>query len=274
MKKKIIVSFVLVLVILICTGCKGDVTRSLRHDGFNVGSDIVCDAFIGKEAVEKVKFLTATHLITTGGRIYELSLSQQYSNKSNCRVAETDLNVVSIFDDKIVKGSDGKYYSLVNQNNGEGAYKEIPENDNSYAIYDLLLKPNDVIKAVTVDSGSGTFFVLKSDGNVYEVVINKQNSNSAPEIVGTNVYYSADDYQETITDFGYKGTNGATFVRTLNHVYRFSASNKEECSKYADIACDYKMVEAPSFADYSDYILAYNGSLVITTYGKVFSVAA
>lgn len=272
--KKIMMLSVLLIMVFICTGCNGDVTRSLRHDGFSVGPDIVCDAFIGKTAVEKVKFLTSNHIVTANGKIYELSLSQTYYNKSNCRVAETDLNVVAIFDEGIVKGSDGKYYSLMNQNNGEGAYKEISENDNSYAVYDLLLKPDDVIKVVTVDSGSGTFYVLKKDGNVYEIIVKKPNYNSAPEIAATSIIYSQADYGGTIIDFGYRGKSGGTFVRTQERVFRFYATNLGECSKYADIECDYQMTEAVSFSEYGDYILGYNGSLVITTYGKTFTIAS
>ena len=274
MKKIVMFSLLLGMMAFICTACDGDVTRALRHDGFSVGGDIVCEAFIGENATETVKYLTSKHIITTSGRIYELSLGQQYSSKSNCRVADTNLRVEAIMDDIIVRGSDGKYYYLTNQNNGGGSYLEVTEDDNNYVIYDILLKPTDTIKVVTVDSRSGTYYALKSDGNVYEITISKKDSGGTFEVSGTNIIYSQSDYGGAIKDFGYHGENGATYVRTATSVYRFRAVNIEECSKYADVTCDYQMVEAASFGEYGDYILAYNGSLLITTYGKTFTVAA
>ena len=273
MKKLIKLSILLVVMVLFCTACEGDVTRALRHDGFNLSGDIVCEAFIGDNAVERVGFLTGTHIITSEGRIYELSLGQPYSNKSNCRVADTSLKVVAMFDDKIIKADDGKYYALINQNNGGGAYQQISENDNAYAIYDLLLKPEGTVKAVTADSNTGIYYVLKSDGNVYGVTINKQNSNTPPTITGSAIVYNQTDFGGTIVDFNYYGNNSATFVRTTTQVFHMSATNYDQCSKFADVECDYQMMEATSFAEYGDYILAYNGSTVITTYGKVFNAA-
>ena len=273
MKKLITLSFLLVVMVLFCTACEGDVTRALRHDGFNIGVEIVCEAFIGDNATEQVRYLTSSHIITTEGRIYEISLGQPYSNKSNCRVADTSLKVVAIFDDKIFKAEDGKYYSLVNQNNGSGAYQAISDKDNAYIFYELLLKPEGTVKVVTADSSNGVYYVLKNDGNVYAVTITKQNSNAAPTVSSTNIIYNQTDFGGRIVDFGFYGNNPATFVRTETQMFRMYATNHDQCSKFADVTCDYQMMEASSFAQYPEYILAYNGSTVITTYGKVFNVS-
>ena len=47
--------------------------------------------------------------------------------------------------------------------------------------------------------------------------------------------------------------------------------NETECSKFVDVACKYKMKEFEAYNEYSDYFLVYNGSMIITTYGKVFN---
>ncbi|MBP5678885.1 MAG: hypothetical protein J6X28_03560 [Bacilli bacterium] len=272
MKKIFKLSILLLFVLVICTACEGDVTRALRHEGFSVGGEFVCDAFFDENYTDKIKYLTASRIITTSGRIYEVNLGQKFSNNANCKVADTSLKVVSIFDDRIFKADDGKLYTL-NEENNANAFTEVTSADNSYAIYQLLLEPEGTIKAMTADSGNGIYYVLKSDGNVYGITISQEDRNAPPIIVGSVLVYSRDDYGSNIVDFGYHGDNATTFVRTENKVFHMSASNRDECSKYADIPCNYQMVEATVFEEYKDYILVFNGSTVITTYKRVFSMS-
>ena len=272
MKKFFRTSFLLLVVIFLCTACEGDVTRALRHEGFAVGGEFVCDAFFDENYTDSIKYLTASKIITTSGRIYDISLGQKYSNDAHCKVADTSLKVVSIFDDRIFKADDGKLYTLNNENN-VNAFTEVTANDNSYAIYQLLLEPEGTIKAMTADSSNGIYYVLKSDGNVYGITISQPDRNVAPVIAGSVLVYSRDDYGGNIVDFAYYGNNPATFVRTDSKVFRMKAMNADECSKYADIPCNYEMVEATVFEEYRDYILVYNGSVVITTYKKTFTMS-
>ncbi len=271
MKRFFKLSFLFVAVAFLCTACEGDVTRALRHEGFAIGEDFVCEAFFDETYTDKIRYLTGTKIITTSGRIYEVSLGKKYANGSHCKVAETQIRVVSIFDNRIVKADDGKLYSLNDENNML-AYTEITDADNSYAIYRLLLDPEGTIKVITADSSNGIYYVLKSDGNVYGVTISQQDHNQPPVIAGSVVVYNKDDYQGNIVDFNYSGMSAATFVRTENKVFHMKAMNVEECTKYADVPCDYQMVEAPVFEENKDYILVYNGSMVITTYKKTFTL--
>ena len=270
MKKIVMGSILFAMMVFLCTGCEGDVTRALRHEGFNIGGDFLCDAFYGEEATQSIRYLTGERIITTDGRIYEVSLGQKYANGSNCKVADSNLKVLSIFDNRIFKADDGKLYTLNDENN-TSAFTEVSPADNSYAVYVLLLGPEDVVKAMTADGNNGIYYVLKTDGNVYGVTISKGDRESAPSIVGSVVVYNSVDYG-AITDFAYYGNNAATYVRAGNKVFRMKASNYDECSKYADIPCNYSMTESPVFEQYADYILVYNGSMVITTYKKTFSV--
>ena len=274
MKRILKLSVLLFLVMIVCSGCEGDVTRAIRHEGFAIGDEeIVCEPFFREENRELIKYITGDRIITSNGTIYELSLGQKYSSNSHCRIADTNLKVVAMFDDRIFKAEDGNLYSLTGQNNG-GDYKQITSSDNGLALYELLLKPNDVVKAQTADSSNGIYYVLKTDGNVYAVSIAKANYNAAPTIVGSVVVYGKEAYGENIVDFNYAGDSGATFVRTYNKVYRMKASNFEQCSKYVDIKCEYQMMEAPMFEEQKDYIAAYNGSLIVTTYKKYFTLAS
>ena len=271
MKKRIKYILFIIVCVLLCTACDGNVTRALRHEGFNIGEDFVCSAFLGKEATQQIRYMTDNRIITTEGRIYEISFGQTYSDKTNCRKADTELKVVALYEDKVFKSEDGNYYYLVGQNNVD-SYAQITTADNSYTVYDLLLKPEGTIKAVTADSSAGVYYVLKSDGNVYKITISK-NYNVAPTITASEVIYSQANYGGTIIDFAYHGDSASTFVRTNEKVFHMKAINSEECTKFADVTCHYEMVEAPVFADYRDSIIAYNGSMVLTSYKKTFTVS-
>lgn len=271
MKKKLIVFCILLFVVFLSTACEGTVTRSLRHEGFNVSGDIVCKMLYNGKEGEKIKYLVGGKLIAEDGKIYELSMERKYQNGSNCRLANTSLRVAATFDSNVFKATDGKFY-LLSTNNGANEYQEVTDQDNSYKIYDLLLRPDDTIKVVTADSTKGVYFVLKNDGNVYAYSISQGDGNSV-SVSGTTTVYSKDSYGGAIVDFNYAGDSAATFVRTdANKVYFMKPTNAKECSQYADVVCNYEMEEAPSFEKYYDYILVYNGQTIITTYSRVFTV--
>ena len=92
-------------------------------------------------------------------------------------------------------------------------------------------------------------------------------------IVSTVIVYSKNDFLGDIVDFNYSGDSSATFVKTTDRVFKMIATNKEDCNKYADIACTYEMVESLALEENSDYILAYNGHTLITTYKRIFTAA-
>ena len=73
--------------------------------------------------------------------------------------------------------------------------------------------------------------------------------------------------------FNEAGEHPSTFIKTSNAIYRMQATNKEKCSKYADVVCKYKLKKDATLTEYNDKLLAYNGSLLITDYGRVFSVS-
>ena len=49
MKKKVFRSIILILVVVVCTACNGNVTRDIRHAGFNLSNKFVCDSFYPQE---------------------------------------------------------------------------------------------------------------------------------------------------------------------------------------------------------------------------------
>ncbi len=268
MKKKIIGISLLFLIIL-CTGCNGTITRDLRHDGFTVGSKFICDDFYPTNkkdsSYKKVKYMIDNNIIDSNGVIYDISLGQIYSNNQNCKKASTNIIVKAIFDNKIIKGADNKYYQY-------GTYALIPETDNNYELYNLLLSENSVVRVMTVNSDKGIYYLLKNDGIVYSYTITKVDYNAPYKIVSRTIVYDKSDYGSNIIDFNYVGEKNTTYIKTEDSIYRMIATNYKECSKYADVDCIYKMQKDEVINKYKDRIIVYNGKTIITDYKQVFDI--
>lgn len=268
MKKFIKISIIVLCVFALCTGCKGSVTRSLRHDGFALSAKkVVCEELFGKQPIANIRFLTDTHAITDAGEIYELSPTIKYSNNSNCRKANTSIRVSAVFNDSVVMGVDGKIYTLVDSDQ-LAAYSEIPASDNSIEEYKLLFGTS----ARKIVSGDGMYYGLSDDGNVYGYTLSKADRNAPAAIVGIVIVYNKMDYGN-IVDFGYAGNSVATYVRTTDRFYHLTVTNAKECSSYADVQCSYIMAEDEVLESYADYLLAYNGKSIYTTYGTFFTAS-
>ena len=276
MKKYLKISFFFFFVMICCSACNGSITRNIRHGGYSIAGDFNCSYFFPENkddtSYEKIKYLLGTsQVITEKGKIYELSLSQKYTSGEYCRKADTDIEVVAIMDGSVVKSTDGKYYNLVATNNA-AAYSPVEEKD--LALYDLLLKDDDVVKVQEVNKGT-TYYILKTDGNVYNYTLNKSNSNVPPTIASISIAYDKSDYDGGIIDFGYGGDQSlSTYILTNDKLYRNRVTNLEKCSKFADVGCKYKVKEDETYAKYKDKIITFNGSTLITDYKKMFSVAS
>lgn len=267
----------IISLVIICCGCDGNVTRDIRHAGFSIdGNKFVCDDLVPEDeddqVYEKIKYFKGSYAITEKGEIYDISMSLKYSNNQNCKKANTNLIITSVFDE-VGRASDGNYYYLTTQNNG-AAYTAVASNDNALALYKLLLDDTNNIKVQAVDNGTGSYYVLKKDGNIYNYIVARENSNSSYNVLSSTVIYNAGSVDGKIIDFGYYGDSLNTFIKTEDAVYRMKITNAEKCKKYADVACKYELQEEEVFETYKDKILTFNGSTLITTYGKTFSVAS
>lgn len=275
MKKNSLKVLLVILIMFMCTACNGQVTREIRHAGFSIGNKFVCAKFFPQDkedvSYQKIRYFTDSHIIDQNGKIYEISLQQTYQNGENCKDIDTDISVKAIFDNKVIKGTDDKYYYLVGQNDVAN-YSEIPKTDTSYELYDLLLKDVDIIKVITANSSTGVYYLLKTDGNVYSYTIAKKDYNSPYVVTAVSTVYDKNDYDSKIVDFNYAGDSLETYVKTENKVYRMRITNSDECNKYADIECKFKIQSDSIFEEYKDRIIMYNGAMLITDYNQVFTV--
>lgn len=276
--KKVVSLIVVILSCFFVTGCKGDITRTIRHSGFNLSStDFVCNYFVSDDETglytRKMKFLGSNFVVDDNGQVYDISLAKLYSNNQNCFISDFSVPIVAMFDNSIGMGNDSKYYYM-NSNNNVKAYSEVSISDNSYGLYDVLFKIPSVIKIVTVDQSLGVYYLLKNDGNVYKYVITRSDPQSPLTIVSSEVVYSKEEYG-FITDFNYSNNAvNSTYILSDISFYRMVVSNKDSCNKYADVECVYDLKNDVDLLAQKDYISGYNGSLLITNYGKVFNVAS
>lgn len=274
--KKYSILFFLVVICLFITGCKGNTTRGIRHAGFNLSStEFKCSGLLptSKDAIyyDKIKFLGDSFAITEEGGIYELSFSQPYSNKENCKMINLREKIVAIMDNSIGKASDGKFYYLTSNNNSR--YAEVTYSDSSYEIYSILLNEENVLKVITLSQNDGIYYALKNDGNIYKIIISRSDYNQPYQLVSREVIYSRENFGEII-DFNYGSTASTTnYIRTRDSLYRTKILNVEECKKYIDIECKYELQLDTDLMEFLDSVLAYNGTTLLTNYGKYFTAA-
>ncbi len=270
MKKKIIL---LLMLIPIVSGCEGDITRDIRHAGFSLSDDeFECVELIPTDdtRVAKVTYIDSNYAINEANEIFQISLEQKYSNNKNCKKDTSVGEIVATIDNTILKSSNNKLYYAPTTNS---SITEIPITDDNLVLYQTLTGDAAIKKVITIDSQSGIYYILKDDGNVYEYVMPEIENTNTYQVVSTKILYNKDDYDGKIIDFNYNVNNqNSIFLKTINTYYRMLTQNEEDCTKYADVACEYEMQKDELLNINKDNIIYYNGSILYTDYNKIFTM--
>lgn len=260
-----------VITLLIClTGCNGAITRDIRHQGYTVSdNEFVCN----KWQQDKVIYTNGTYAITEDGNLYDVSLSQPYTNEENCKEISFTTKIIAYMDSNILKGEDNKFYYAPGTTTST-PLTEVTANDSNYQLYTLLLGEKEVKKVITIDANNGIYDVLKEDGTVTQYTIKRQDYNLPYIVTDQKEVYSSEDYGKII-DFNYKEESKETYLKTNNAIYRMELTNEERCSEYADVECEYYLRKNETLTEYynDNSILYYGSNLVITTYGKIFTLS-
>ncbi len=280
MKKKIGLLIGIAVSTILLTGCDGNVTRDIRHAGYSLSQeDFSCSSLMPVDdetpASDTIMYSNGSYAITNSGRLYELSLSQPYSNEENCKKISFSVDIIAYMDGTILKGKDNKFYYAPGSTNAS-PLSEVTANDSEYPLYQILLGGDNVVKVVTVDNNQGIYYVLENDGTVYQYTVTRADSNSPYTLTAKSPVFSSSQYGEII-DFNYAGESGATYIKTTSEIYRMQATNEEECTKYADIACKYKLKKDTTKTKYykeEPKLLYFGPNMIITTYGKEFTLAS
>lgn len=273
MKSKILI--IIFITTLFLTGCDGNITRDIRESGFNVSDkSFKCELLINKKSqytLDKPQYLVNNLIITEKGQLLEISLDKQYLNNMNCKKVSTNIEVVSIFSDEIVKSKDNKYY-YIKENQNIIPYTEATINDSKYNLYNTLLQDSNVIKVQSVNGNANSYYVLKTDGKIYNYILEENTSTKTYNLVSALPVDLGIFIEDKIIDFNYKGKSSATFYKTKTSIYSFKNTNMKECNKYADVKCEYKLEKNNTLTMNKDRIKVYNGTQIITDYGRVFSL--
>ena len=269
--KKSKILFLIIFMAFLSTGCgNSEMTRDLRHAGFNMDDEAFnCDALIPKrdKEYEKIKWLGSNYAITTNGVVHDISYGQIFSNNKHCMRANTEITVEAIIGEVAFRSKDNKIYYFKGSNTTE-LYKPIPNTDSNFSTYSWFLSDPTVVKVQNV--GDSKYYVLKNNGTVYSYTIKKDRNGISLEGSPTAVY-TAENLGSKIVDFNYAGNESeTTFVRTEDKIFRNIALNRKDCNTYVDIVCEYEFGEDATLTKYYDRIMAYNGSILITDYLKVF----
>ena len=275
--KKLGVFFLIISITFICSGCDmkyGKIIREIRHDGFNiVDRKFQCSAIDPLDPNhEEIKFYSNNYAVTSLGRVYQLSFDKIFSNQTNCMLTNLSKPVNAIFDGQVFRTEDGMIYTFA-FNNGKMEFFQLTADNKNFGIYNIILSDKNVVKVLTVDAKNNIYYVLKNDGNVYSYMLSQVNDKQYG-IAGINIIYNKNNFGGRITDFNYAGNSPLTYVRTENQIYRIKVTNGEQCTMYADIPCKYEMKLDETLSLYQDQIWIFNGTSLVTKFGKNFAAAS
>lgn len=280
--KKIKVILLLVISSLFLTACTGDITRTIRKAGYSVSStDYKCPLLTpgknkeeGKD-YERIKFISNSYAISTNGNVYELSFGGLFSNNMNCRKA-TKVQASAIMDNSVIRDKDGKYYYLKSEGNGSLPYQEVTRDDKNYQLYNMILNDESVIKVSTINANAYNYYILKTDGNIYNYIFEEVGErNKTLKFRSASIIYAKSRFNNSpIIDFDYRGDSTSTYFRTEKEIYRNTITNSEECNKYVDVPCTFELKKDEKLTEYQDHYLGFGGSIIITDYGKVFTIGS
>ena len=128
---------ILILLILICTGCNGNTTRDIRHQGYSMNGLFKCERVYSKDKndpIDKIKYLIDGGYVNQNGELYDVSLSGIFSNEENCKKSVFTHKIKAIYNTDIVKADDNLlYYIKATDKNEAYSLVNTSFNTNSYS---------------------------------------------------------------------------------------------------------------------------------------------
>jgi len=246
-------------------------------------------------------------LVTENDDVYLFNLYELYSNNTNCKKIDDKFDEISFVVRDIDGGF--KYFNSnmqeiyinISDYNGTVEASDVYDRDNFvYGVYDstntdvrktilTVLEENGYIKTQLAPGPLG----IKGDNKIYGFYLSNigGNANFLDEFIIRNqtVEFRA-DYGEKIIDFYftpnvdyyYYGRSDShyneeklnnymfdNFVLTDKGYYRYLLVD-EDCEKYIDIECEYKLMKDEELTKFKDYILYRDELVLITKNGRVY----
>lgn len=282
-KSKLIILLIILLAVCGCSKTKQKNQEVKKDDTFvnylknydDKYTTVKCSALKDNDLM----MLARDYFITSDGVVYRINIysDQLFSNDEQCMKADINTTMKKVVDNIIV-GNDGKMYrydAIENKVMIDEYY-----NTNS----SILVQNNDVITysyqnndgSEYADSPSeniyySKFFVLKTDGNIYSIII-KQSTEfnydiddynpTKYEIVSEKIAYSKEEYGHII-DFNSNGKDEVDRIVTTDKIYLLKEIETKECKKYIDIACEKKLVENETYKKYFKEVKYTNSEFIL-----------
>ena len=181
---------------------------------------------------------------TNNGNIYELSTSL-FRNNTNCKKLNDDnIKVEKRLSERNFLATNGFIYSISNDGKVSRSYN-VDINDYE----DVIME-----KTFYFDN-----YRLKKDGKIYKYV--NDNWELYKEIAN-----------EKILDFSIINNYNYEYIKTDKAFYSLSLINKEQCEKYNEIECEYKLIKNEKLTSaYNDIaVVIDNGGSYIDRNGKFY----
>lgn len=263
MKKMTMILFSIVLILLSgCARLKVEENNTLieyldnkygkAEKGGYEKNNIKCDVLKDND----ILYINGSIFILKDGTSYEYIKqgNKFYKNNQQCKKKETDIIIQKVVGDYFI-GKDDKVYSSLYT---KGDY-------NIESDFELLIKNNDIVslkRAYEPSPNGYMFFVLKTDGNIYKTVFDRglDDKIDFDKVVHETLLYSKDAYG-LIKNFFIYGDD--FFLITDNALYGPEKIVTEECTKYADVDCEIKMVENKLYKNYKSEIKYINENYIV-----------
>ena len=240
MSNKQLLSLLLLIGILIITGCKTKEipTKDRISKTYQYYNNIKC------QDINNIIDLDFGGFVTKN-KAFELNIEKLYSNDTNCKEVTIDN-----LDSELIRGSGrsivytkGKQYGI-----GKNFQKNVSEN-NEYKLFSTL--GNQII--YNYSTSLKGYYTVSVDNKIKMI---KPSGGDGPQSIKNQIdlkdSFASDEEVLTISD---------NFIKTNKGYYKVKAykENKKECEKYIDIKCKYgfKIEKEKTLTDnYKDILFA------------------
>ena len=291
MKKKVSVSFILLILLILVSGCsKKDVIDDNKNMTFTEWAEknIKIDNTIRKincpEINESSIMSGSSEIFITGNNIYKYNVDKLFSNGKNCKLIGTidGAKPLTVNKDNAIDET-GTLYNIfwqrVKNENYDGDY----EKDTFHDGWKEYLKRFNVNKQMISANDIYSYDEERHIPN-YEIITYIDDGLYLYNIDSTN--YSSNDYPKG-KEFRYKVNINdindekiirlyGSIVKTNKAFYILSSNptNNEECNKYADVKCEYEytLKKDEILTKYYDEILNITNEYFITKNYELISV--
>lgn len=267
MKKVLLI----LLSIMMLTGCGGNkneqttepkqllhISDYFKDKGINNIGTLKCSA-LNNEKIMYANY-ALNYFILENGDTYKFVYggNKIYSNNEQCMKITTNVKVKT-FKYKYFLGTDGNYYNITIDNDDIklekvelSGYDATLYNDTSVINFTSTTVPD----SYTAQRGwYSAYYVLKNDG-IHNLIILSSYDNTGTlnyQIVNDEILYKKSDYGN-IKRFETTYKEGITLILSDTGLYIKEEVKTEECSKYADIKCETKMINNELYQKYKNDI--------------------